>query len=58
MNSRVELVDDSRKSGPADPAILSYWMDGGTEHKGVEVGPDPKRTSRIDAWPNGSGKYP
>ena len=26
MNSRVELVNDSRESGPADSAILSYWM--------------------------------
>ena len=25
-------------------------MDGGIEHRGV--GPDPKRASRIDAWPN------
>ena len=26
MNSRVELVNDSRDPGPAYSAILSYWM--------------------------------
>ena len=26
MNSRVELVNDSREPGPEDSAILSEWM--------------------------------
>ena len=41
MSSRVELVKDSREPGPVDSANLVV-MDGGTEHRGAEVGPDPK----------------
>ena len=49
MNSRVELVNDSREPSPVDSANLVV-IDGGIEHRGV--GPDPQRSSRIDAWPN------
>ena len=41
MSSRVKLVNDSREPSLVDSANLVV-MDGGTEHRGAEVGPDPK----------------